>query len=79
MKYWILALAVLLAAILFANIREGFGVPEFLDRTQDENTVAHMGSSYAQTTNHLVPTRNYAPPTGMPTGYRVNLYQAYKS
>ena len=79
MKYWILVLVALLAALLFMNIREGFGVPEFLDRTQDQNTVAHMGSSYAQTTNHLVPTRHYEMPTGQPTGFRVNLYQAYKS
>jgi hypothetical protein len=78
MKTWIILLVTGIALLLLWKRREGFGVPEFLDRTQDENTVAHMGSSYAQTTNHLTPTRHYETPKGNPTKFRVNLYHAYE-
>lgn len=76
MKYWILA-ALVLAALIFVNTREGFGVPEFLDRTQDNYTIANMSSSYAQKTNHLVPTRTVSAPVGTATPFRVNMFQAY--
>ena len=70
------AIAVVSYVLMYVNI-EHFGVPEFLDRTQDQQTVSNMSSSYAQKTNHLVPTRTYSTPTGTPTPFRVNMFHAY--
>ena len=57
--------------------RERFGVPEFLDRTNQDRTVASWHSSYAQTTNNMKAPDRDPSPQGQSTGHRVGLYEAH--
>jgi hypothetical protein len=74
--YGILAFAILMAFWIVSR-RERFGVPEFLDRTMEDRTAKSWSSSYAQTTNHLLPPDSHSPPQGGKTGHRVGLFQGY--
>jgi hypothetical protein len=58
--------------------KEGF-VSEFTDRSNEKRTAETSSSSYAQQTNHFMPT----PPLleavpGMETPFRVNMYNSYQ-
>lgn len=59
--------------------RERFGVPEFLDRTNQDRTAASWHSSYAQTTNNMKAPDRHSAPQGEATGLRVGLYEAHSS
>lgn len=67
----------LLGAVLVMNSKEKFQ-PEFLDKTQVQQTVRNEGSSYAQTTNHMkFAPYSIGPLHGMQTPFQVNQYKAY--
>ena len=77
-----LAFLAIIVGILFvwqlAKTNEGF-VSEFVDRTNEKRTAETSSSSYAQQTNHAVPT----PPLleaipGMETPFRVNMFNSYQ-
>lgn len=59
--------------------RERFGVPEFLDRANQDRTVASWHSSYEQKTNNMKAPDRESPPQGQPTGLRVGLFEAHSS
>jgi len=61
-----------------STTRETF-VSEFTDRSNEQRTAETSSSSYAQQTNHFMPT----PPMleavpGMETPFRVNMYNSYQ-
>lgn len=74
--YGILATAVLMVWWIITN-RERFGVPEFLDRTNQDRTVASWHSSYEQKTNNMKAPDRQQPPEGTPTGLRVGLFESH--
>lgn len=74
--YGILAGAVLMVWWIVIR-RERFGVPEFLDRTNQDRTVASWHSSYAQKTNNDRAPDRHQPPQGQSTGHRVGLFEAH--
>lgn len=74
--YGVLAFAAIMVWWMISN-RERFGVPEFLDRTNQDRTVASWESSYAQTTNNVKPDDRQLPPEGRSLGLRVGLYEAH--
>ena len=58
--------------------KEGFAV-EFTDHSNEQRTAETSSSSYAQQTNHFIPT----PPLleaipGMETPFRVNMFNSYQ-
>jgi len=60
------------------NTQEGF-VPEFLEQGNVRRTAETSASSYAQQTNHFVPT----PPLlekipGIETPFRVNMFHSFQ-
>lgn len=74
--YFVVAI-VLLLLVMVGLPKERFQ-PEFLDKRQDDKTMAVEDSSYAQQTNHM----SYAPYSmgpiqGMETPFQVNQYRAY--
>lgn len=78
MKTWLFLLAALLVItlVLFKS-RERFQ-PEFLDKRQVARTVDVQDSSYAQQTNHMMPSAYASEPVqGMETPFQVNQYRAY--
>jgi len=59
--------------------RENFVPTEFKDQTNDKLVQDNMFSSYAQKTNHVIPT----PPMlekvpGMETPFRVNMFKSFQ-
>jgi hypothetical protein len=77
-----LAFAAVIGGVLLvwylSQTKEGF-VSEFTDRSNEKRTAETSSSSYAQQTNHVVPT----PPLleaipGMETPFRVNMYNSYQ-
>lgn len=73
---WLVVALIVVGLVLFTR-REHFQ-PEFLDKTQVDQTVAHERSSYAQVTNHMPPSpANIGPLEGMETPFQVNQYKSY--
>jgi len=77
-----LAFAVVIAGILLvwylSQTKEGF-VSEFTDRSNQQRTAETSTSSYAQQTNHLIPTRPILEAVpGMETPFRVNMFNSYQ-
>ena len=77
-----LAFAVVIAGVLLvwylSTTKEGF-VSEFTDRSNERRTAETSSSSYAQQTNHIIPT----PPLleavpGVETPFRVNMFNSYQ-
>jgi hypothetical protein len=61
-----------------AKTRETF-VPEFLDQGNVKRTAETSTSSYAQQTNHVIPTPPQPEPIlGMETPFRVNMFNSYQ-
>ena len=71
--------AAIVLGLAVRKVTEGFGTEaEFLDKKQVLKTVLTEDSSYDQRTNHM----EYAPYSvgqieGMPTPFRVNMFNAY--
>ena len=60
------------------NLNEGF-VSEFTDRSNEKRTAETSSSSYAQQTNHAIPTPPLLEPVpGMETPFRVNMFNSYQ-
>jgi len=77
MNWLALAISLLIIlGVLFANKKEMFGVPEFLDRS---NTRRDSKSSYAQVTNHAAAPSEGPPPRGEPTGHRVGQWEGHNA
>jgi hypothetical protein len=76
-EYILIVGGILLVWYLSTRTQETF-VPEFLDQTNVMKTAENASSSYAQKTNHTVPTP-YAqgPIPGMETPFRVNMFNSY--
>jgi hypothetical protein len=79
-----LAFGVIIAGLLLVwylsnpTLNEGF-VSEFTDRTNEQRTAETSSSSYAQQTNHLIPTPPLLEPVpGMETPFRVNMFNSYQ-
>ena len=77
---YVLVIAGLLAVwyMTTRNTQEGF-VPEFLEQGNVRRTAETSASSYAQQTNHVVPT----PPLleavpGIETPFRVNMFNSFQ-
>jgi len=76
----LLAIAgLVVAGVLLAGGREGFGVPEFIDRTSQDLQRRGELSSYAQTTTHLRASDSHKSPKGEQTGHRVGQWWGYNS
>ncbi len=61
-----------------ATVNEGF-VSEFTDRSNEKRTAETSSSSYAQQTNHTIPTPPLLEPVpGMETPFRVNMFNSYQ-
>jgi len=78
----LLALAIaglIVAGVLLSGSREGFGVPEFLDRTSQRLQETGELSSYAQKTTHLRASDFHKPPKGEQTGHRVGQWWGYNA
>jgi hypothetical protein len=64
---------------LSTKTKETF-VSEFTDKTNDERTFETSTSSYAQQTNHVIPTRPQLEEVpGMETPFRVNMYNSFQT
>jgi hypothetical protein len=77
-----LAFAVVIGGVLLvwylSTTRETF-VSEFTDRSNEKRTAETSSSSYAQQTNHVIPTRPILEAVpGMETPFRVNMYNSYQ-
>ena len=77
MNWLALAIAVLVIAGVLSSQKEGFGVPEFIDRRGAKNRRRDSASSYAQVTNHEPAAGPGPAPRGEPTGLRVGQWGAY--
>ena len=73
----VLVIAVLVIAGVLWSQKEGFGVPEFIDRRGAKNRRRDSASSYAQVTNHEPAAGPGPAPRGEPTGLRVGQWGAY--
>ena len=77
-EYILIVAGILLIWFLSTKTKETF-VPEFLDQSNVKRTADTSSSSYAQQTNHTVPTPvDMGPIPGMETPFRVNMYSSYK-
>jgi len=65
-----LVIAVYLVYLMLTR-KEKFGVPEFIDREDQDRTVRSWYSSYEQKTNHLPPFDSGRHLVGEKTGHRV--------
>lgn len=74
--YGILLFAAIMVYWMISN-RERFGVPEFLDRTNQDRTTASWHSSYEQKTNNMRAGDQELPPEGRSLGVRVGLFEAH--
>lgn len=73
----LIAAGAAVAYVLSKYRRESF-VPEFLDQGNVKRTTSTMKSSYAQETNHFKPTpMEETQIDGMPTQFRVNMFNSY--
>jgi len=69
---------VLLVWYLSTKSQENF-VAEFVDKTNDERTFNTSTSSYAQQTNHVIPTRPQLEEVpGVETPFRVNMFNSFQ-
>ncbi len=76
-EYFLIVGGILLVWYLSSRTQETF-VPEFLDQSDVKRTAERASSSYAQTTNHSVPTPYPQEPiAGMETPFRVNMFNSY--
>ena len=74
---WMLIAGLVIASILLMQTREKFAL-EFIDKTQDQRTVQVEDSSYAQVTNHALPSHySMGPIEGVQTPFQVNQYKAF--
>ena len=65
-----------LAVVLCSGSIEGFA--RFEDKSQRQRTDKLKNSSYSQQTNHSIPQKEFdAPVSGIPTQFRVNIWDAY--
>ena len=69
---------VVYVAYLMWKSREKFGVPEFIDRTNQDRTAMLWDSSYEQRTNHQPPFDSGRTLVGQSTGHRVNLWEGHR-
>jgi hypothetical protein len=70
---WII---VLIAGLVYWSSFEHFARLEDTSQRQRTDNLVH--SSYSQQTNHSIPEKAFdAPVGGMPTPFRVNMYDAY--
>ena len=61
-----------------AETRDTF-IPEFLDQGNVKRTAETSTSSYAQQTNHVIPTPPQPEPIlGMETPFRVNMFNSFQ-
>ena len=76
-EYLLVLFGIALVWWLSSQTKESF-VPEFLDQTNVKRTAQTSSSSYAQQTNHMVPTPYPQDPIqGMETPFRVNMFTSY--
>jgi hypothetical protein len=65
-----------LALLLFRSSFEHFA--RFEDTSSRQRTDALINSSFKQQTNHAIPEKEFdAPIAGVPTPFRVNMYDAH--
>uniref|UniRef100_A0A6C0JXV2 Uncharacterized protein n=1 Tax=viral metagenome TaxID=1070528 RepID=A0A6C0JXV2_9ZZZZ len=75
---YVVIVAGILVIIWLLTSRESF-VTEFTDRTNEARTAQTATSSYAQQTNHLVPTpKEPTPISGIETPFRVNMFTSFQ-
>lgn len=76
-EYLLVLFGIALVWWLSSQTKESF-VPEFLDQTNVKRTAQTSSSSYAQQTNHMVPTPYPQDPIqGMETPFRVNMFNSF--
>lgn len=76
-EYLLVLFGIALVWWLSSRTKESF-VPEFLDQTNVKRTAQTSSSSYAQQTNHVVPTPYPQDPIqGIETPFRVNMFNSY--
>lgn len=76
-EYLLVLFGIALVWWLSSRTKESF-VPEFLDKTNVKRTASTSSSSYAQQTNHTVPTPYPQDPIqGIPTPFRVNMFNSF--
>lgn len=78
-EFFIIIAGVLLVWYLASSTTRETFIPEFLDQGNVKRTAQTSTSSYAQQTNHVIPT----PPQpetilGMETPFRVNMFNSYQ-
>jgi molybdenum cofactor biosynthesis enzyme len=78
LEYAMVIAGVLAVWYLTKKTQETF-VPEFLEQGNVRRTAETATSSYAQQTNHVIPTPPQPEPIlGMETPFRVNMFNSYQ-
>jgi hypothetical protein len=78
MKAWDYVPWIILAFALVLCYGSIEGFSRFEDKSQRQRTDALVNSSYSQRTNHSIPEKEFdGPIPGVPTPFRVNMYDAY--
>jgi hypothetical protein len=78
LEYALVIVGILAVWFLSTKTQETF-VPEFLEQGNVRRTAETATSSYAQQTNHVIPTPPQPEPIlGMETPFRVNMFNSYQ-
>jgi len=78
-EYFLILAGVLLVWYLSTKTTRETFVPEFLEQGNVRRTAETSTSSYAQQTNHVIPTRpELEAVPGMETPFRVNMYNSHQ-
>ena len=79
LEYALVIAGVLAVWFLTKKITKETFVPEFLEQGNVRRTAETATSSYAQQTNHVIPTPSQPEPIlGMETPFRVNMFNSYQ-
>jgi hypothetical protein len=79
LEYILIIVGLLLVLYLTTKTTRETFVPEFLEQGNVRRTAETATSSYAQQTNHVIPTRpELEAIPGMETPFRVNMYNSYQ-
>jgi hypothetical protein len=79
LEYAVIVAGVLLVWHLSTRKHKETFVPEFLEQGNVRRTAETATSSYAQQTNHVIPTPPQPEPiVGMETPFRVNMFNSFQ-
>ena len=79
LEFVVILAGILLVWYLSSSKTQETFVPELLDQGNVKRTAETATSSYAQQTNHVIPTRPQSEPIlGVETPFRVNMFNSYQ-